>query len=139
MLSTGPRETVRAAAVPVRPVQSGQRRRRARRRTSTLRTVIRPHSAIVIGAAFATRWRIASVRAAKLRHVGSSIEDVDYPTPQQMACNLFRQIALGGWISKRQNLIITGPCGVGNGRIHRGLHQAEVEAVFRLRESGLRT
>jgi len=53
------------------------------------------------------------MRAAKLRHVGAAIEDVDYRAPRQLDRDLFRQLALGDWIEKRQNLIITGPCGVG--------------------------
>ena len=51
--------------------------------------------------------------AAKLRHVGAAIEDVDYRTPRQLDRDLFRQLAQGDWIAKGQNLIITGPCGVG--------------------------
>jgi DNA replication protein DnaC len=53
------------------------------------------------------------MRAAKLRQVGAAIEDVDYRAPRQLDRELFRQLALGDWIEKRQNLIITGPCGVG--------------------------
>jgi DNA replication protein DnaC len=53
------------------------------------------------------------MRAAKLRHVGAAIEDVDYRAPRQLDRELFRQLAQGDWIEKRQNLIITGPCGVG--------------------------
>lgn len=53
------------------------------------------------------------MRAAKLRHVGAAIEDVDYHAPRQLDRDLFRQLVLGDWIEKRQNLIITGPCGVG--------------------------
>lgn len=60
-----------------------------------------------------TRRYQTRMRAAKLRHVGASIEDVDYRTPRQLDRDLFRQLALGDWIGKRQNLIITGPCGVG--------------------------
>lgn len=60
-----------------------------------------------------TRRYQSRMRAAKLRHVGASIEDVDYRTPRQLDRDLFRQLALGDWIGKRQNLIITGPCGVG--------------------------
>jgi DNA replication protein DnaC len=50
------------------------------------------------------------MRAAKLRHVGAAIEDVDYRAPRQLDRELFRQLAQGHWIEKRQNLIITGPC-----------------------------
>ena len=53
------------------------------------------------------------MRAAKLRHVGAAIEDVDYRTPRQLDRDLFRHLAKGDWIAKGQNLIITGPCGVG--------------------------
>lgn len=60
-----------------------------------------------------TRRYQTRMRAAKLRHVGASIEDVDYRTPRQLDRDLFRQLAQGDWIEKGQNLIITGPCGVG--------------------------
>lgn len=53
------------------------------------------------------------MRAAKLRHGGAAIEDVNYRAPRQPDRDLFRQLAHGDWIGKRQNLIITGPCGVG--------------------------
>ena len=61
----------------------------------------------------ATRKFQSRMRAAKLRHVGASIEDVDYRTPRQLDRDLFRQLVQGGWIEKRQNLLVTGPCGVG--------------------------
>jgi len=53
------------------------------------------------------------MRAAKLRHVGAAIEDVDYRAPRKLDRDLFRRLADGEWIEKRQNLIVTGPCGVG--------------------------
>ena len=53
------------------------------------------------------------MRAAKLRHVGASIEDVDYRTPRKLDKGLFKELAAGRWIENRQNLLITGPCGVG--------------------------
>jgi DNA replication protein DnaC len=53
------------------------------------------------------------MRAAKLRHVGASIEDVDYRASRKLDKALFRQLATGKWIGDRQNLLITGPCGVG--------------------------
>lgn len=53
------------------------------------------------------------LRTAKLRHVGASIEDVDYRTPRKLDKALFQQLAAGRWIADRRNLIITGPCGVG--------------------------
>lgn len=53
------------------------------------------------------------MRAAKLRHVGASIEDVDYRTPRKLDKALFKQLATGKWIEDHHNLLITGPCGVG--------------------------
>ena len=46
------------------------------------------------------------MRAAKLRHVGATIEDVNYRAPRQLDRDLFRQLAQGDWIEKRQNLIL---------------------------------
>lgn len=53
------------------------------------------------------------MRAAKLRHVGASIEDVDFRTPRKLDKALFKELATGRWIENSQNLLITGPCGVG--------------------------
>lgn len=53
------------------------------------------------------------MRAAKLRHVGAAIEDVDYRTARKLDKALFQQLATGRWIEERRNLMITGPCGVG--------------------------
>jgi len=53
------------------------------------------------------------MRAAKLRHVGASIEDVDFRTPRKLDKALFQRLAAGRWIDEGQNLLITGPCGVG--------------------------
>lgn len=53
------------------------------------------------------------MKAAKLRHVGAAIEDVDYRTPRKLDKALFQKLATGRWIDERRNLMITGPCGVG--------------------------
>lgn len=53
------------------------------------------------------------MRAAKLRHVGASIEDVDYRTPRKLDKALFKELTTGRWIDNHQSLLITGPCGVG--------------------------
>lgn len=53
------------------------------------------------------------MRAAKLRHVGACIEDVDFRTPRKLDRSLFQELASGRWIAQHQNLLITGPCGVG--------------------------
>jgi DNA replication protein DnaC len=53
------------------------------------------------------------IRTAKLRHVGACIEDVDFRTPRKLDKALFQKLATGRWIDEGQNLLITGPCGVG--------------------------
>lgn len=53
------------------------------------------------------------LRAAKLRHGGASIEDVDFRSPRRLDKALFQELATGRWIKKKRNLLITGPCGVG--------------------------
>ena len=53
------------------------------------------------------------LRNARLRHPEAAIEDVDYRSPGRLDKALFQQLARGQWIARKQNLIITGPCGVG--------------------------
>lgn len=60
-----------------------------------------------------TRRFQTRMRAAKLRHVGAAIEDVDFRTPRKLDRALFQQLATGRWIADARNLMITGPCGVG--------------------------
>ena len=60
-----------------------------------------------------TRRFQTRMRAAKLRHIGAAIEDVDFRTPRRLDRALFQQLATGRWIADARNLMITGPCGVG--------------------------
>lgn len=53
------------------------------------------------------------MRAAKLRHGGACIEDVDFRAPRRLDKPLFKELATGRWIAEKRNLLITGPCGVG--------------------------
>lgn len=53
------------------------------------------------------------LRAARLRHGGAAVEDVDYRTPRKLDKALFQQLAAGRWVAEKRNLLITGPCGVG--------------------------
>lgn len=53
------------------------------------------------------------LRNARLRHAEASVEDVDYRSPRRLDKSLFQQLARGKWIAQKQNLIITGQCGVG--------------------------
>jgi len=53
------------------------------------------------------------LRAAKLRHVGAAIEDIDYRSPRKLDKALMQQLATCRWIAEHRNLLITGPCGIG--------------------------
>ncbi len=53
------------------------------------------------------------LRGAKLRHIGASVEDVDYRSRRQLDKALFQQLATCKWIKDHRCLLITGPCGIG--------------------------
>jgi len=55
----------------------------------------------------------ARLRTARPRHVGASIEDVDYRTPRKLDKALFQRLATCKWIGDRHNPPIAGPCGIG--------------------------
>jgi len=62
-------------------------------------------------------WRDTKRVQARLRHArlrqDAAVEDVDYRTPRGLDRALFQRLAGGQWIAEHQNLLITGPCGVG--------------------------
>ena len=45
-----------------------------------------------------TRRFQTRMRAAKLRHIGAAIEDVDFRTPRKLDRALFQQLTTGRWI-----------------------------------------
>lgn len=53
------------------------------------------------------------LRAARLRHAGACVEDVDFRAARRLDKALFKELATGRWIAEKRNLLITGPCGVG--------------------------
>ena len=57
-----------------------------------------------------TRRVNTRLRSARLRHIGASVEDVDYRSRRQLDKALFQQLATCKWIEGHHNLIITGPC-----------------------------
>lgn len=63
-------------------------------------------------AARETRRMQTRLRAAKLRQDGC-IEDIDFRHPRGLDKSLVLRLASCGWIKERNNLIITGPTGVG--------------------------
>jgi DNA replication protein DnaC len=50
---------------------------------------------------------------AKLRIPSACIEDLDFSGKRELDRGLVRQLTMGAWIGERQNVIITGPTGVG--------------------------
>lgn len=57
--------------------------------------------------------RLASrLREAKLRQ-SACIEDLDFKTPRKLDRSLILKLGDGQWISQHQNILITGPTGVG--------------------------
>jgi DNA replication protein DnaC len=50
---------------------------------------------------------------AKLRIPGACIEDLDFSAKRNLDRAQVRQLAVGGWIAEHQNIIATGPTGVG--------------------------
>ena len=44
---------------------------------------------------------------------GASLEDVDFTTPRGLTREVILSLGTGAWIRDRQNLVITGPTGIG--------------------------
>src|SRR5262249_36554724 len=62
-------------------------------------------------------WRydkklVRRLRYARLRHQ-AAVEDVDYRSPRGLDRALFQKLIEGSWIDAHDNLVITGPTGVG--------------------------
>jgi DNA replication protein DnaC len=55
---------------------------------------------------------VARLKFAALRQA-AAVEDVDLRTARGLDRGLFHKLAAGGWIDRRQNLLIVGPTGVG--------------------------
>ena len=72
----------------------------------------------------ATKRFNARMRAARLRHVGASPEDINYRARRNLDKPLFQQLLTGKWIRDKRNLMITGPCGVGKTWLACALAQA---------------
>jgi DNA replication protein DnaC len=52
------------------------------------------------------------LRQAKLRHP-ASLEDVDFTTPRGLTREVVLGLGTGAWIRDHQNLLLTGPTGIG--------------------------
>jgi len=53
------------------------------------------------------------LKGAKLRYSNACPEDIDYRTPRGIAKDAVLSLCGNGWVTARQNVIITGPTGCG--------------------------
>ena len=49
------------------------------------------------------------LRAARLRHAGAAVEDIDYRSPRKLDKALMPQLASCRWIAEHRCLLVTGP------------------------------
>ncbi|MGH6716337.1 MAG: IS21-like element helper ATPase IstB [Bradyrhizobium sp.] len=67
---------------------------------------------------------VRRLRYARLRQQ-AAVEDVDYRTPRSLDRALFQKLIAGDWITGHDNLVITGPTGVGKSWLSSALgHKA---------------
>lgn len=60
----------------------------------------------------ASRLTASRLRRARLKH-SASAEDIDFRTPRGLDRALFQQLLAGEWVGAHQNILLTGPTGVG--------------------------
>lgn len=72
------------------------------------------------------------LKEAHLR-MAACVEDIDYRYPRGLDRALVRRLAEGDWISRHQNVIITGPTGVGKSFIASALAHAAIRQGFTAR------
>lgn len=65
---------------------------------------------------------VRRLRYARLRHQ-ASVEDVDYRAARGLDRALFQKLSAGDWIDAHDNLVITGPSGVGKSWLASALGQ----------------
>lgn len=59
-----------------------------------------------------TRKQERLIRQARFK-LNANVHDIDYEKSRNITKNQIAQLAQAGWIIKKQNLLITGPCGSG--------------------------
>jgi DNA replication protein DnaC len=69
---------------------------------------------------------------AKLRIPNACLEDVDFGAKRELDRGLVRQLAIGRWIVDKQNIIITGPTGVGKTYLGCAFGQLACRLGFRV-------
>lgn len=69
---------------------------------------------------------------AKLRIPGACLEDLEYAPKREINRALIRQLSVGGWIAEHQNIIVTGPTGVGKTYLGCAFGQLACRLGFRV-------
>ncbi|MHB1865790.1 MAG: IS21-like element helper ATPase IstB [Candidatus Saccharimonadales bacterium] len=64
------------------------------------------------------------LREARLRQTGACMEDVDYRTPRGLDRSVMESLGRGQWIERHQDVLISGPTGVGKSWIGCALANA---------------
>jgi DNA replication protein DnaC len=62
------------------------------------------------------------LKEAKLKLGQACVEDIDYPPKRELDKSLIRQLATCRWVQEHQNVIVTGPTGVGKTYVACALH-----------------
>ena len=77
------------------------------RNIKTIRGIVFPANAERDGKKLAARLKFAALRQ------DASVEDLDLRTPRGLDRSVMAHLAEGGWIARHENLLITGPSGLG--------------------------
>ena len=79
-------------------------------------------------------WRQNKAFVRRLKNArfktGAAVEDIDYRHPRRLDRQLIRSLSACDWVRHHQNLIVTGPCGVGKSFIAGALAQKAVREGF---------
>lgn len=70
------------------------------------------------------------LKNAKLRDREASIEAIDFRRPRNLDRSQIRSLATCDWVARHQNLIITGPCGVGKSFLACALAQKAIRERY---------
>jgi DNA replication protein DnaC len=73
-----------------------------------------------------------ALREARLKISSACVEDIDYPARRELDRTLIRQLATCRWVQEHQNVIVTGPTGVGKTYIACALANQACRKGFRV-------
>ena len=72
----------------------------------------------------------ARIRVAKFRDKNACIENWDHKEPRGLKKSAFLEFAKNDWITKHQNMVITGPCGSGKSYLAQALAHNAIKNGF---------